>query len=133
MESLFYVYFRKWCSRASQIAFHDCQKKLQNHVFSRIVHLASTRALVLEWSHHQYSYNQQLCLNHMRYRFFVFETKDTARISKNYFWTIRNFSCYECPVYYSQSVFNVIGPWPLYYFNFCYLQSRHSTKCNVLM
>ena len=47
MESLFYVYFRKWCSRASQIAFHDCQKKLQNHVFSRIVHLASTRAPVI--------------------------------------------------------------------------------------
>ena len=44
MESLFYVYFRKWCSRASQIAFHDCQKKLQNHVFSRIVHLAGTGA-----------------------------------------------------------------------------------------
>ena len=47
MESLFYVYFRKWCSRASQIAFHDCQKNLQNHVFSRIVHLAGTRAPVI--------------------------------------------------------------------------------------
>ena len=40
MESLFDVCFRKWCSGASQIAFHDCQKSLQNHVFSRIVHLA---------------------------------------------------------------------------------------------
>ena len=47
MESMFYVYFRKWCSGASQIAFHDCQKNLQNHVFSRIVHLASTRAPVI--------------------------------------------------------------------------------------
>ena len=44
MESLFDVYFRKWCSGANQIAFHDCQKCLQNHVFSRIVYLASTRA-----------------------------------------------------------------------------------------
>ena len=33
----------------------------------------------------------------------------------------------------SQSVFNVIASWSLYYFNFCYPQSRHSTKCNVLM
>ena len=48
MESLFYVYFRKWCSRVSQIAFHDCRKILLNHDFSRIVYLASTRALVLE-------------------------------------------------------------------------------------
>ena len=47
MESLFYVYFRKWCSGANQITFHDCQKNLQNHVFSRIVHLASTRAPVI--------------------------------------------------------------------------------------
>ena len=47
MESLFDVHFHKWCSRANQIAFHDCQKKLQNHVFSRIVHLASTRAPVI--------------------------------------------------------------------------------------
>ena len=52
LESLFYVYVRKWCSGASQIAFHDCLIMLQNHVFSRIVHLAGTRALVLEWSHH---------------------------------------------------------------------------------
>ena len=48
MESLFDVYFRKWCSGANQIAFHDCQKNLQNHVFSRIVHLAGTRAPVME-------------------------------------------------------------------------------------
>ena len=41
MGSLFDVYFRKWCSRVNQMAFHDCQKKLQNHVFSRIVHLAT--------------------------------------------------------------------------------------------
>ena len=47
MESLFYVHFRKWCSGANQIAFHDCQKCLQNHVFSRIVHLAGTRAPVI--------------------------------------------------------------------------------------
>ena len=47
MESLFYVYVRKWCSRASQVAFHDCRKKLQNHVFSRIVNLASTRVPVI--------------------------------------------------------------------------------------
>ena len=36
MESLFYVYFRKWCSGASQIAFHDCRKSLQNHVFQEL-------------------------------------------------------------------------------------------------
>ena len=47
MESLFDVYFRKWCSGVNQIAFHDCQKSLQNHVFSRIVHLAGTRAPVI--------------------------------------------------------------------------------------
>ena len=47
MESLFYVYFRKWCSRVSQIAFHDFQNQMQNHVFSRIVNLASTRAPVI--------------------------------------------------------------------------------------
>ena len=47
LESLFYVYFRKWCSGASQIAFHDFRKQLQNHVFSRIVHLAKTRAPVI--------------------------------------------------------------------------------------
>ena len=33
MESLFYVYFRKWCSRASQIAFHDCQKIAKSCIF----------------------------------------------------------------------------------------------------
>ena len=45
--SLFYGCFRKLCSCVNQIAFHDYQKKLQNQQFSRIVHLASTRALVL--------------------------------------------------------------------------------------
>ena len=47
MESWFDVYFRKWCSGANQMAFHDSQKSLQNHAFSRIVYLASTRAPVI--------------------------------------------------------------------------------------
>ena len=47
LDSLFYVYFRKWCSRANRIAFHDYRKKLQNYRFSRIVYLASTRARLL--------------------------------------------------------------------------------------
>ena len=35
MESLFYVYFRKLCSRANQIACHDYRRKSQNHRFCR--------------------------------------------------------------------------------------------------
>ena len=62
MESLFYVHFHKWCSGANQIAFHDCQKSLQKHVFSRIVHLAGTGALVLGSSPHYYFHNLWLCL-----------------------------------------------------------------------
>ena len=44
---LFYCYFRKWCSSANQIAFHDYRKRMQTHRFSRILHLAGTRALLL--------------------------------------------------------------------------------------
>ena len=36
MESLFYVYFRKWCSRASQIAFHDCRKNCKIMYFQEL-------------------------------------------------------------------------------------------------
>ena len=54
MESLFYVYFRKWCSRVNQITFHDYRKELQNCWFPGMVHLASTRTLALESSFHYY-------------------------------------------------------------------------------
>ena len=32
----FYVYFRKWCCRASQIAFHDCQKNCKIMYFQEL-------------------------------------------------------------------------------------------------
>ena len=36
LESLFYVYFRKWCSRASQISFHDCRQNCKIMYFQEL-------------------------------------------------------------------------------------------------
>ena len=39
---------------------------------------------------------------------FVFETKCTTCISKVYLGIISNFSCYECPAYYSHCVYSYL-------------------------
>ena len=36
MESLFDVYFRKWCFRVNQIAFRDCQKSCKIMYFQEL-------------------------------------------------------------------------------------------------
>ena len=111
MEPLFYVYFRKWCSRVSQIAFHDCRKKLQHHVFSRIVHLASTRASVMESSRHYSCHNLWLCLQPRDFGFTLKIGKACIHPVKLVFLRSWKFGfrfyhvrCYQCPMYYFHCV-----------------------------